>query len=139
MAGGWYVLLEREMPGVAPATDSGKALLYYQRHLDELAVQLDLPRLSAFFCPERSELVAYLREQGVTPGEVDLPSEDWFDAATGLETVRGLLDRLRADPGEMPQVAKIIADLEELERVLAPAAEGGVRFHLSRKLPSCHA
>ena len=136
MAGGWYVLLERELPGVEPATESGRALLYYQRHVDELAEQLELPLLSGFFCPERAELLAYLRDQGVTPDDHALPEEDWFDAAAGLATVRGLLDRLREEPGDMPQAAKIIADLAELERVLVPAERHGVSFHLARKLPT---
>jgi len=133
---GWYVLLERELPGSGSPPESGKALLYFHHQIDELAERLELPALSGFFCPERSEILAYLRDQGVTRDEDGLPDEEWFEAADGLVTVRGLLARLRLDPSGVPQAQKIIADLEVVERALVAAKAHGIRFHLSRKLPT---
>jgi hypothetical protein len=135
MAGGWYVLLERDLPGVEVSTDGGRALLYFHRQIDDLAARLELPALSGFFRPDRAAVLEYLRNQGVEPDPESLPDEDWFDAADGLQTVRGLLAHLRDDPAAAPSADKVIADLEELERVLTPADAAGVPFRLTRKLP----
>jgi len=132
---GWYVLPDRDLAGIRPGADSGRALLYFHRQIDELAAQLELPALSDFFCPDRAELFAYLREQGVAPDEEALPEEEWFDAKDGLLTVRGLLARLREDSSGIPSPATVISDLEEIERGLDLAEAEGVRFHLARKLP----
>ncbi|MFL5342061.1 MAG: hypothetical protein ACJ8F7_18100 [Gemmataceae bacterium] len=135
MAGGWYVLLERDLPGVEVSTDGGRALLYFHHHIDELAARLELPLLSGFFCPDRAGVLDYLRAQGVEPDPEMLPEEEWFEPADGLLTVRRLLGHLRDEPAALPSRDKIAADLEEVERILTPADRDGVRFRLSRKLP----
>ena len=92
--------------------------------------------LSAFFRPDRAAVAAFLRSQGVEPDEDSLPEEDWFEAYDGLLTVRGLLERLREDATAVPQGEKVLADLEEIERALVPAEIAGVRFRLTRILPT---
>lgn len=135
MAGGWHVLLESDLPDVHPSPDAGKALLYYHHQIDDLATDVGVTPLSAFFRPDRAGVAAFLRSQGVEPDEDALPEEDWFEAYDGLVTVRGLLDRLRADSGAVPQGEKVVADLEEIEGALVPADVAGVRFRLTRVLP----
>jgi hypothetical protein len=136
VAGGWHVLLETDLPGVEISPDAGKALLYYHHQIDELAVNLGVPSLSGFFRPDRAAVAAFLLSQGVEPDEDALPDEDWFEAYEGLLTVRGLLERLREDADAVPQGAKVIADLEEIERVLVPAEIAGIHFRLTRALPT---
>ena len=134
MAGGWHVLLESDLPGVTPSPDAGKALLYYHHQIDDLATDLGVTPLSAFFRPDRAGVAAFLRSQGVEPDEDALPEEDWFEAYEGLLTVRGLLERLRENAAAVPQGEKVVADLEEIERALVPAEIAGVRFRLTRIL-----
>ena len=136
MAGGWHVLLESDLPGVEISADTGKALLYYHHQIDELAAELGVAPLSGFFRPDRAGVAAFLRSQGVESDDDALPDEDWFEAFDGLVTVRGLLERLREDASAVPQGEKVIADLEEIERALVPAEIAGVRFRLTRNLPS---
>ena len=136
MAGGWHVLLESDLPGVHPSPDAGKALLYYHHQIDDLASELGVTPLSAFFRPDRAGVAAFLRSQGVEPDEDALPEEDWFEAYEGLLTVRALLERLRENAAVVPQGEKVVADLEEVERALVPAEVAGVRFRLTRVLPT---
>jgi len=134
MAGGWHVRLERDLPGVEISSDAGKALLYYQRQIDELAERIELPRLSSYFSADPQGVATYLAEQGLDPDSFDLPEEAWFDAADGLLTFRGLIDAIRTDPAGILQPEKILADLVCVEQTLAIAALHDVRFHLARIL-----
>ncbi|HEV3146236.1 MAG TPA: hypothetical protein VGZ47_20280 [Gemmataceae bacterium] len=136
MAGGWHVRLERDLPGVEISTSSGVTLLYLQRQIDELAERLELRPLSRFFSTNPEAVSAYLAEQGLDPAQYDLPDEEWFEAAEGLEAVRGLLDAIRAEPTSIPKSDRILADLEAIEHVLAAAVLQDVRFHLARNLTS---
>src|SRR5262245_30181977 len=135
MAHGWRVVLQQVLSGDAANADSGKALLYYQRQIDELAERLELVPLSRFFSRSPHDIAAYLRTQGVEPNLDDLPEEEWYDAADGLRTARGLLEALADAPKSVPQPEKIIADLQEIERILIVAERETTRFHLGRELP----
>jgi hypothetical protein len=135
MASGWRVVLQQELPGELAAADTGKALLYYQRQIDELAERLELLPLSRFFSRSPHDIAAYLRTQGVEPNLDDLPEEVWHDAADGLRTVRALLTALGQGPGSLPQPEKIVADLRVVERILVVAEREAIRFHLGRELP----
>ena len=95
-----------------------------------------MPPLSGCFRPDRAGVAAFLRSQGVEPDEDALPEEDWFEADEGLVTVRGLLERLREDSTAVPQGEKVVAELEEIEQALVPAEIAGVRFRLTRTLPT---
>src|SRR5579864_989898 len=134
MAGGWHVRLERDLPGVEIATGSGVTLLYLQRQIDELAERLELQPLSRFFSTNPEAVSTYLAEQGLNPAEFDLPDEEWYDPADALETIRGLLTAIRAEPESIPKGDRIVSDLEGIEQVLALAAQQDVRFHLAREL-----
>ena len=47
---GWYIALERELPGVGGVLPhNGKALLFAQHHLEEITRQRELPALKSFF------------------------------------------------------------------------------------------
>src|SRR5205823_8538515 len=59
MAGGWSVILESSESGAQVAAGAGKSLLYYQRHIDDLATRLGLTRLSDFFSRSRADILAY--------------------------------------------------------------------------------
>ncbi len=60
-----------------------------------------------------------------------IPDEQWFPAAAGLKTVRGLMTHVRENPKKFKHSAALLEDLGELERYLAIADDEGVRFHLT--------
>jgi hypothetical protein len=132
MAAGWSVVLENRSAAVD--AKGGKALLYYHRQIDELAERLGLEPLSHFFSRDPQAIAAYMRSLGVEPNMDALPEEEWFDAAEGLATVRGLLAHLREEPNDVPEPGRIIADLEIVVVALAAAEQTGSRFHLGREL-----
>lgn len=138
MAGGWQVLLESELSGVECAGGGGVALLYQQRHIDELARRLGVAPLSRFFSRAPDEIADYLAQQGLDPAKFELPEEAWFEADDGLNTVHSLLDALRSDSSSVPQHERVMRDLEEVEQALRLAALHNVRFHLSRTLSVPH-
>src|SRR5262245_57532357 len=110
MAAGWSVVLEHQ--AAAADAKGGKALLYYHRQIDDLAERLGLEPRSSFFSRDPQAIAEYLRGLGAEPDLEALPAEEWFDAAEGLTTVRGLLAHLREAPNDVPEPARIIADLE---------------------------
>jgi hypothetical protein len=140
MGVGWYVALERDVAGIAGALPhNGKALLFAQHHLEEMARTLELPPLKDFFSSDPTAVAAYLRGQGVEADEEELAPEEWFDPADALPTVRALLGCLHDPPAGLGQVEKVRADLQAMANVLAVAAEHGVRFHIATGLPDLSA
>jgi hypothetical protein len=132
---GWHVILERELclPPVDPA--QGRSLIFYQHELDELARQLDVVPLTDFVSAVPERVAEYLREQGLDPDKFPVAEEEWFSAAEGLATVRGLAGHLRRTPKAVTDPVRILRDLEALEAVLVPAESQEVRFHLASELP----
>ena len=136
MGAGWYVALERDLAGVGGALPhAGKALLFAQHHLEEMARSRELPPLKEFFSSDPTAVAAYLRAQGVEADEEELAAEEWFDAAAALPTVRALLEGLHDPPAGLGQVEKVRADLHAMANILAVAAEHGARFHIATGLP----
>lgn len=134
MAAGWTVVYESDVPAPSYGPTAGKSLLYYHHQIDELARHLGLTPLSAFFSRNPQDIIRYMQDLGVEPDPAMLPDEEWFDPSEGLVTVRGLLVQLRADVGDIPEPARVISDLEMIEKALLIAVDRGVRFHLGRAL-----
>jgi len=133
MAAGWSVVLENQAAAAVDAK-GGKALLYYHRQIDDLAERLGLTPLSDFFSRDPQAIATYMRTLGIEPDLDALADEEWFEAADGLATVRGLLAHLREEPNAVPEPAKVLADLEIVVAALAAAEQAGTRFHLGREL-----
>lgn len=58
---------------------------------------------------------------------------EWFDAAEGQAVMRALADHIKTNPKaakRLDEPAEVVAELEELARVLGAAAAGGTRFRL---------
>ena len=132
---GWYVALEGSESHSVALPHRGKALLFAQFQLEEIADELGLPALKAFFSSDPAAMADYFRRQGLEPDPDALPDEEWFDATDALPTVRALLARLQGDPRAVPQGEKVTADLRAMERALADAAARAVRFHIATRLP----
>jgi hypothetical protein len=132
---GWHVALQQELPEAAIPVD-GKALIFRQHDLDELAEQLGLPRLTGFVSVNPQAVAGFLQAQGLDPDDYPIPEEEWFAATDGLKTVRGLLVHLRANPDAVLDSWRIIRDLAAIEQVLAAAEREQVLFHLASDMPS---
>lgn len=133
---GWHVALTREIPGVDPTAVNGKALIFRQRDLDELARQRGLTPLTHFLSVDPAALVGYFQQQGLDPDNFPIPAEDWFEPGAALTTVRGLRDQLRGDPSVL-DAQRIIQDLQALEAILVAAQREQVLFHLASRMPGC--
>jgi hypothetical protein len=136
MGAGWYVALEREVPGVGGLLPhNGKALLFAQHHLEEIARRLGLTPLKAFFSSDPAALAAYLNEQGIASDPDELADETWFDPDDALPTVRRLLESLADPPIGLGQIERVRTDLEAMEAALIAADAAGVQFHIATGLP----
>ena len=136
MGAGWYVALETEVPGVGGVLPhNGKALLFAQHHLEEIARRLGLPPLKAFFSSDPAAVAAYLMEQGIAADAEELAAEEWYDPGDALPTVRQLIASLVEPPVGLGQVERVRADLAAMEAVLVAADARGVRFHIATGLP----
>ena len=133
---GWHVVLEEELPGLAAVPMDGKALIHRQHDLDELAAALGVPPLTRFVSSDPLAVGRYLQQQGLDPEDFPLPELEWFPAADGLQTVCGLLARLKEKPDAVLDAYRIVKDLQAMEAVLTVAAVVPVRFHLQSDMPN---
>jgi hypothetical protein len=130
MGMGWRVALERELPAVAAIAVDGKVLIHRQHDLDELARQLGAVPLTAFVSVDPAAVGRFLQQQGLDPAEYPIPEEEWFAPGEGLQTVRGLLAHLKANPEAVLDAHRIVRDLAGIEQILRVAEEEQVDFHL---------
>jgi hypothetical protein len=121
MSVAWYIVLERKIPSF-DCFVNGKALAHASKALDALAEQAGVRPLMKFFSVSSAELAGL----GIGSSKA-LPSEQWFAAGDGLNTVRALV--LAAEKNTMD--AKVVDDLKEFENVRATAKQHGVRWHLA--------
>jgi hypothetical protein len=136
MGAGWYVALEREVAGTGGVLPhNGKALLFAQHHLEEIARRFGLPPLKAFFSSDPVAVAEYLAEQGIAAEADDLATEEWYEPGEALPTVRRLQESLAEPPVGMGQVDRVRADLAAMEAALLAAEAYGVRFHIATGLP----
>lgn len=136
MGAGWYVALEREIPGVGGVLpNNGRALLFAQHHLEEIARECGLPALKNFFSSDPDALAAYLREQGVESDSEEFAAEQWYDAADVLPTLVAAFERLHDPPAGLGQIDKVRQDLAAMADIVHRAAAAGVRVHIATGLP----
>ena len=128
MAAFLTIQLERPICN-APGPLVGHGLARVEAQLDGIAERLGLQPLRSFL--------------GMSEGEArdlheNLPESNswfetrWFDPATGLATVRGLLDHLHAHPDEAAGLAsreEVLRDLEAAANLLQAARQEEVRFY----------
>ena len=131
MGVGIAVALDREVEGVTPEDFEGRALNQARWELSEAAEEAGLQPLDEFvsMSPEESEILASDLNfdsdvDAVTPA-------GWFDSRVGLRLVQTLLGSVAEDPEQFPGEDTLVAELTELEAVLAAAVRAGARFRLS--------
>jgi hypothetical protein len=84
-----------------------------------------------FFSASPEEMSQFVASHGqaIEASATVFPPERWFQAEEGLMTVRGLREAARTEG--IDNLEKIVADLDEFERVLNGARVHGVGWHLA--------
>lgn len=136
MSLGWRVALQRELPAAQAIAVDGKALVFRQHDLDEIAERLKVPGLTEFLSADPAAMGQYLRQQGLDPDSFPIPDEEWFEPAEGLATVRGLLGHLRVNANAVLDSYRIVRDLTAIEQILTLAEREQVLFHLVSAMPT---
>ena len=134
---GEYAALPREMDSSGELV-YGNAAVYYLDRLAELSSDLGLRDLQSFIVddPEdEAEAREYLGVDGGAERSAGVPGE-WHAPAEALQTVRGLIDRVKATPlSAAPDFDgnrdAILWDLRAYEKILEGAREKGLRFQFS--------
>jgi hypothetical protein len=130
MSVAYFIVLEREVPGLDPLVNGKAVGRASETALTKLCTALNVTPLADFVSHDPEELASFLEDAGIDP-PADLPAEQWFDAATGLATVRALRKHLVDDPKALKNATAILRDLKEFEAVLERAQKANVRWHLA--------
>ena len=134
MALAFVVTLEKELsPRPAPEKGAnGKAVAREADRLDSAARRKGVEPLTALLSESQAALIEQLKADGFDPSKMRLPSEQWFDAATGLKTVRALIEYVSGNLNDFKQPNPILRDLRGIESTLAAAESQSIRFHLTK-------
>jgi len=135
MALAMTVTLEKELADATAAyakTASGKALARESDRLDSAARRCHVTAMTGMLSESPAALAEQMRAEGFDPSKMRLPPEQWYAAADGLKTVRGLLEHVTANLNDFKFPNPILRDLRAAETLLAAADAGGVRFHFTK-------
>jgi|SRR6185437_7589745 len=106
----------------------GKALARAHSELEQLAIRLGVTPLMHFFSADRESLSAFLDEKEMA-AVAAIPEEQWYSAAEGLRTVRGLTSQVQSL--KLAAENQVLADLDDFEQVLSYLDDHNIRWHLS--------
>jgi hypothetical protein len=135
MAQAILVTVEREISGASEAyrkSGTGKALARELDRIDFAARKCKVAQPSTLLSESQDALVAQLKADGFDPSKMRLPPEQWFPAADGLSTLRGLIAHVGANLNDFKQPNPILRDLTAAEALLSAAEAAGVRFHFTK-------
>jgi len=123
-------VLERPIPGFDHSVN-GKALGRAGKVLEVLAEKTGAKPLMDFFSVSPEELSEFAAGHGVEVEQNATRSrhKQWFAPDEGLVTIRALREVARTE--RIEYLDKVLADLDEFERVLGIAKEHGVGWHLA--------
>lgn len=127
----FYIVPEREVPGLDVFVD-GKPLAHVKHgQLDRLAAQAGVKPLTDFYGMPPEEAESIIEEEGLELPEGGFPPTEWFSAEDGLVTVRGLISYLESNPTAITNTRDVIDDLLGFEEVLGGLASENVRWYLA--------
>jgi hypothetical protein len=120
----WYIVLEREIPGLDRTVD-GKAVAKAAERLDAIAAKKKARTLMSFFSAADSELADFAADHDVASPKAG--AEQWFAASDGLKTVNCLLEAASKKDFD----ARVFEDLQQFKVTLEAAKRNGLRWHLA--------
>src|SRR3954469_13348731 len=133
------VTLEKDLPDPAAAAayakaGSGKALARESDRIDSPPRRCSVAAITSLLSESQAALIEQLKADGFDPSKMRLPPEQWFPAAEGLKTVRGLIQHVTANLNDFKQPNPILRDLKAVEALLVAAEAAGVRFHFTKAI-----
>jgi hypothetical protein len=129
------ITLEKQLPeafGAYVKAGAGRALARELDRIDFAARSCNVAQLSTMLSESQAALVEKLKADGFDPAKMRLPPEQWYPAADGLKSVRGLIAHVNATLNDFKQPNPILRDLKSAEALLAHADATGVRFHFTK-------
>jgi hypothetical protein len=116
----------------------GKALAAAAERLEKIAKKRKVKGLFDFFSMTREDAIADVLggdpDDPSTFDEAEVPPEQWFDPAEGLETVHALLDYVRNDGRKIKDPERVAEDLKVFESVLSRAAKEDLKWYLAQDI-----
>lgn len=130
------IVITLEKPLAAQAAyeknSPGRALAREADRIDTAARRCGVAAPTALLSESQAALIAQLKSEGFDPAKMRLPPEQFFPAADGLKTVRGLITWVTANLNDFKQPNPILRDLKAAEALLVEAEAAGVRFHFTK-------
>ncbi|MFT5499113.1 MAG: hypothetical protein ACI9TH_004528 [Kiritimatiellia bacterium] len=126
MAAAFYIAIENPPEGFEYQVD-GQALSRADQTLIPICQELGLAPLMDFFSQDPKELAEML--ESLEPDDMELPAEQWFDAAAGLQVIQGLIAHFKQQSSKAPK--GIVSELKTFLPVLQNAKDLGLRWHLA--------
>jgi hypothetical protein len=129
------ITLDKEIPAMAAyvKAGTGKALAREADRIDSAARRCKVTAPTSLLSESQAALIAQMKEEGFDPSKMRLPPEQWFAAAEGLKTVRGLIEYIGANLNDFKQPNPILRDLKAAETLLTEAESVGARFHFTKQ------
>ncbi|HRK30065.1 MAG TPA: hypothetical protein PLD59_03225 [Tepidisphaeraceae bacterium] len=134
MALAFVVTLEKEIPELAAYAKllGGKSLAREADRLDIAARSKGVTAITGLLSESTAALAEQMRAEGFDPSKMRLPPEQWYPAADGIKSVRGIAEYVSAKLNDFRQPNPILRDLKSAEALLVAADAAGVRFHFTR-------
>ena len=128
------ITLQKELPALAPYTKAspGKALARESDKLDFAARKCGVTAITSLLSESQAALIEQLKSEGFDPTKMRLPPEQWYPAAEGLKTVRGLTNHVTANLNDFKQPNAILRDLKAADALLTAAEKAGAKFHFTK-------
>ena|SRR6476661_4136516 len=128
MSSALYIVLDREVPGLDTFMN-GKALAAAEEVVTANCERLGVRDLWSFYSVDPLDVADPLDDLEDF-GDLDVREgptvEAWFPPTDGLTTIRALREALRGKT-----VSAVLADLGDMERILAEAERAGARWYLA--------
>jgi hypothetical protein len=129
------ITLEKALESVQAAYakgSPGRAMAREADRIDTAARRAGVTPPTSLLSESQAALIAQLTAEGFDPAKMRLPPEQWFPAAEGLKTVRGLIAHVTANLNDFKQPNPILRDLKAAEALLVEAESAGVKFHFTK-------
>ena len=125
-----YIVISRQTPGVDLQVN-GRSLSTHAEFLGNVARDLSVKPLMAFFSIDPEEAAAFIDDAGGDSSSMTIEDEEWFDPKLGLATVGALSSYISERASAIEDADGILGDLNEFERVLRQADVHGLGWHVA--------
>ncbi len=121
-----YIVLDNEQPGFETFVN-GKFLAKDTKKIDAICKKLGIRTFDDFLTMAENDISDILGEEAEqTEGE----GEQWFTAEEGMAFVTTLITYIKANPKDVKNADRVLADLAEYAEVLEKAQGIGAKWRL---------